>query len=210
MKRASLRQHARATVRRCGGQELVWAAGWTHRGRATIRRTRRATSVVATAVIPANSVGELAGSAQRAVMCSTGCAAAAGEALCAVRGIGGRAGAPVAASSAQRGHQGHDVRCSAAITEHARSSAGAPTAGGRCASTTDSAAQVLVGKHAAIRWDLGHSVAAILLRVMPGHTRRATFHAAARRFGALPAQPRPAVAAAVAPSETLADRTGLE
>ena len=106
--------------------------GWTHLGRATNRRARRAVGVVATAVIPANSEGELAGSAQRAAMCSTGRTAAAGEALCAVRGIGVRACAPVAASSAQRGHQVRDVRCSAAITEHARSSAGVPIAGGRC------------------------------------------------------------------------------
>ena len=55
----------------------------------------------AAAVMPANSAGKLAGSARRAAMCSTGHTATAGEALCAVRGIGGRAGAPVAASSAQ-------------------------------------------------------------------------------------------------------------
>ena len=128
----SLRQRARATVRRCGGQELARAAGWTHLELSTVARPGREIDADATVVMPANSAGKLAGSARRAAMCSTGRIAAAGEALCAVRSIGVRAGAPVAASSAQRGHRVHDVRCSAAISEHARGSAGAPTAGGRC------------------------------------------------------------------------------
>ena len=65
----SLRQRARASVSRCGGQELARAAGWTHLEMSTDARSGRAVDADAAAVMPANSAGKLAGSARRVLMC---------------------------------------------------------------------------------------------------------------------------------------------
>ena len=65
----SLRQCARASVRRCGGQELARGAGWTHLEMSTDARSGREIDADAAAVMPANSAGKLAGSARRVLMC---------------------------------------------------------------------------------------------------------------------------------------------
>ena len=70
-----LGQHARATVKRCGQLCGVRAVGCTHLDIDVRARRPCAIDVDAAAIMPANSQGHLAGSAQRETMCSTRAAA---------------------------------------------------------------------------------------------------------------------------------------